>query len=839
MTFLRSSAVKQSLRLLHHELRRGELTIVFLAIVLAVATVFSLTGFSSQIKSALISQSSRFIAADRVLTSSSPIDGAIIARSKMLKLQFAQQIVMSSMVFFNQRMQLVSLTAVSQLYPLRGELLVKMSPNADDKSVTVHAPQRGEVWLEKKVLSTLKIQLGDQLEIGIRSFTIAGIIQQIPDASFSVFNFGPKVILNIDDLKSTELIQPASRVKYKYLFAGNINHIQQFENWLKPQINETQRWYGIQSRQNALAKTLNRAEKYLSLASMLGIILAAVAVAVASRRYSQRHQPTVAVFKAMGASSSYVKTLFLLHWSLLSTFSILIGIVCGYLIQYFGLIAMAAYLPNTGAASLFYPLSISIITGLLCAIAFAIVPLTQLINTSPLAVIRMNVFTPLKLLSWQHLPAFFALFALLLIFSRDWQLSLAILLGGLLVVLILMILARLVMNVGRSVGSHAGQALQLAIANLKRRASQNSVQLVSFTIAIQLLLLLLVVRNDLLADWQAQLPKNSANRFLLNISAHQVNAVHEFVKKHQLHASKLYPVVPGRLTAINREKIMSEANEDKSNAMIKTPSRHGIGRELNLTWQQQLPTQNKLVAGQWWQPSDHNAQVSVEQSLAKRLNISIGDQLTFQLGSDIFNVEVTSLRTVNWQSMQPNFYMIFNAAVLKNFPATYITSLFISTENESVFSQFLAQYPTISMLDIDAMITQLRQVITQVSVAIAFILVLVILAGSLVLVAQVQASMEERQRDLAILYTLGAKGALLRNSILYEFIALGAIAGLLASFVMEITVYILQTQVFDMNASFHGQFWLLGIIAGGLFVGLIGMLSCRQLLTKTALYQFH
>jgi putative ABC transport system permease protein len=839
MSFFKSFAVKQSIRLLDHELRRGELTIIFLAIVLAVATVFSLTGFSSQIKLALVEQSSRFIAADRVLESSRPVAQSVLKRSKDLNLKSAEQVLMSSMVFSTEAdMLLASLIITSDLYPLRGQLLVSTSieQQHNDRSQVVHAPDRGQVWVENKILSNLKVKIGDTLEIGAGQFVIAGAIKQLPDASFSLFTAAPIIILNIDDIALTQLVQPASRLTYKYLFAGSKDDIALFSDWLNPQINETQRWYGIKSRQNALAKTLNRAEKYLSLASMLGIILAAVAVAVAARRYSQRHQPSVAVFKAMGASLGYIKTLYLLHWSLLSIVSIIVGIFCGYIIQYLGLAAMAQYLPNNQSASLLYPLFSAVVTGLICAIAFAIIPLTQLINTSPLAAIRPIIVNKLTLLSWQHLPAFLALFTLLLLFSRNWQLSLALLGSGLFVVVVLVLLGRLVMNIGRSVGSQAGQAFQLALANLKRRASENSVQLVSFTIAIKLLLLLLVVRNELLADWQAQLPDKTANRFLINISAQQVAEVEKFVEHNKLAASGLYPVVPGRLIAVNNEKFSQEASKEQHKGADN--GRRGIGRELNLTWQAQLPDKNQIVAGKWWRKSDENAQVSIEQRLAKRLAINLGDKLTFQLGSDVFTVDVTSIRKVNWQSMQPNFYMIFNQKVLQDFAATYIASLYIAKNNEQLFANFITQYPTISVLDVDAMINQLRTVIQQVSIAIEFILLLVVLAGSLVLVAQVQASMEERQRDLAILRTLGAKGSLLRNSVLYEFVALGAISGFLASCAMELAVYFLQTRVFEMAASFHFKFWLLAIVAGGLFVGLIGLLSCWRLLTKTALHRY-
>lgn len=839
MNFYKTVWFRQSTRLLSHELRRGDLTIICLAIVLAVATVFSLSGFSSQIQQALLNKSTSFIAADRVLQTSRPIETSIIEKSELLGVSHAQQILMSSMVFFGDKMQLAQLRAVSEGYPLRGELLIS---DQVDSVITQskHAPEKGLVWVEDKLLKSMGLSIGDSLEIGVANFIVDGIIKQIPDASFSVFTSGPVIILNNQDIKQTELIQPASRLTYKYLFAGDKTGIESFELWIKPQVNETQRWYDIQSGQSPLANALNRAEKYLSLASMLGIILAAVAVAVASRRYGQRHQPMVAVFKAMGASLTHIKKLYCFHWTLLSLFSITLGLLLGYVLLQAGLYAVKDFLPVNKLVFSWYPLFMSLVTGLICAIAFAITPLKQLVATSALSVIRgfsalefNEENTPKwRLMFWQYVTPVLALLALLLLFSADVVLSFSLLAGGLLVSAILVLFGRVLMSIGRVAGTQAGKSWHLAMANLKRRAKENSVQLVSFTIAIKLLLLIVVIRSALLSEWQQQLPADAPNRFLINITGQQMSAVEDFVTREQLTTSGLYPVVRGRLSAINNDQVVKKVSkeEDKSS----DNGRRGVGRELNLTWRNILPKENEISQGQWWAEQNTDPQVSIEQSLAERLEVKVGDNLTFQLGSEFFTVPVTSIREVNWQSMQPNFYMIFNPQVLKDFPATYISSMFVPKEKVEVLQHFMAQYPTISMIDVDAMIGQLHSVINQVSLAVEFILVLVVIAGSLVLVAQVQASMEEREREVAILRTLGAKGSLLRNSVLFEFVALGAIAGFMASIAMEVAVYFLQTQIFDMSASLHFKYWGLGIVSGAAFVGLVGMLSCWRLLRMSS-----
>ncbi len=857
MNIVIANWVKQSLRLFLHELKRGELTIIVLAIVLGVASVFSLAGFSGQIKQALINESTSFIAADRILQSSRALSHSktktlnritLDEQSEQLNISQAQQVLMSSMAFAGDNMQLVELVAVSNSYPLRGELLIGKDIHAKNEQVA-HAPELGTVFVEEKFLSLLSLSVGDAIEIGNARFTIAGIAKQIPDASFSVFTSGVKVIVNIADLKATNLIQPGSRVTYKYLFAGESNDIKALDEWIKPKVNDAQRWYDIQSKQSPLANALNRAEKYLSLASLLGIILAAVAVAVASRRYGQKHQSSVAVYKAMGASLSHIRKLYTLHWASLSVFSIVVGLVFGYVLAQLGLYAIKDYLPihiaqsggNTAGLTIlsfqlvplgFYPLIMAVLTGLVCAVAFALVPLKQLIATSPLAALRdeklgdekPSLFTRIG----QILPPIIALFSLLLLFSRSLVLSVSLLFAGVLASALLLIIGRMLMNVSRVVGTKSGAAWHLAMANLKRRAAANSVQLVSFTVAIKLLLMIIVIKSALLSEWQAQLPANAPNLFLVNIANEHTKEVEAFVQGNGIVASDLYAVIRGRLTAINSDKITKQVTKEQVDG--NDNGRQGVGRELNLTWRAQLPKESVISQGSWWRADSTSMEVSIEESLAKRLQINLGDMLTFQLGSDTIKVPVTSIRTVNWQSMQPNFYIIFSPQVLADFPASFIASLYVPQEKKQLIQEFLADYPTISVIDIDVMIGQLRNVIEQVSKAVEFILVIVVLAGCLVLVAQVQASMEEREREIAILRTLGAKGKLLRNSVLFEFVALGAIAGIMASMAMELTVYLLQVNLFNMQISFHFDFWLLGILAGASFVGLVGLLSCWRLI---------
>ena len=825
-----------SFRLFRHELKRGELTVVALAIVLSVVAVFTLTGFAEQIRYSLSAQSSKFIAADRVLTSSREIKPEILEKAKDSDIALAQQVEMASMLFAGDKMLMASVKASSTGYPLKGELLVKT--NIQESAKPVSAPTVGNIWLEEKAFNRLGIELGALIDIGIKQFKVAGIIEHIPDASFNVFSANPVVILNIEDLPATQLVLPGSRVTYKYLFAGEQEKLEEFGKYVKDNINETQRWRNIKSGNSPLANALNRAEKFLSLGSMLGILLAATAIAVASRRYSQRHQTGVAVFKAMGASKVYITKLYCLHWAFVTISSMLVGLIIGLLLLKLGL-TFVSDIFELGDTSLYGKATLmALLTGAICAISFALQPFANLVNTSPMRVLRGVDSTNVK--SFFYIGVIIvAIFSLLYLFSGQIQLTIALMLGSAVVIVILLLLSFIVMKFSRQLGSRAGKGWHLALANLRRRAKENSVQLISFTIAINLLLLIVVVKGAMLDEWQAQLQADSANRFLTNLTFQQKEDLKALVSKHQIKSNDSYPVVRGRLAAINGEKVRRKVSKDKTEQAEQ--GRQGLGRELNLTWREVLPANNEVVKGTWWLPSgdDDNVlnqdksnvqQVSIEEKLAERLDIVLGDKLTFMIGINEIEVTVTSLREVNWQSMQPNFYMILHPEILSDFPATYITSLFITAQSQPLLEQFLIANPTISMIDVEQLINELRSVIDNVSLALQFILVLVVLAGCLVLVAQVQASMEERERELAILKTLGAKGKTLTQSVFYEFFALGAIAGLMASFAMEIGVYWLNTEFFEMEASLHPEYWLFAIISGSLFVSCVGMLSCRHLL---------
>ena len=828
---------KISFRLLKHELKRGELTIMALAIILSVTAVLSLSIFSDRLQAGLTERSSEFLAADRVLSSRRDIPQEWLEQAGQMNLKTSWKVVFNSMAFADENMTLVDIKAVSDGYPLRGQLEIADEPFGQGY-VAEGLPAEGEAWVASQLFQALQLDIGDDIEVGNSSFKVTKVVTYEPDVGFSVFTDSPNVIIRHSQLEETGLIQPDSRVRFNVLMAGDNSDITAYEDWLLPRLNDdTHSWRSIEDGDSPLSRSLNRAERFMMLASLLGVVLAATAVAVAAQRYCQRNYDVVAIFKTLGASRQQIRRIFLLHLLLLTAASVAVGMALGWAIQYVVIEWVAQKLDATLPQAGWQPYALAGATGVISAVMFTLYPLFRLVSIPPLRVLhrQLTAGNAVRWLQWVLSGG--TIYALLVIYSQQWWLSTALFAGGAVAAVILLGLGRLFISASRKAGMQAGSSWRLAMAGLQRRAAANSVQMLSFSTAIMLLLLVIVLRNDLLEDWKRQLPADAPNYFAINIAEDNVDDMQSMFERENIPSTDLYPIVPGRLTHINGEKLEDEVTKEDRDEEVsdedasENDGREGIGRELSLTWRDSLPPNNVLTAGEWW-GDNAEPQVSVELNVSERLDIKVGDELRFNLGGEEFTVPVTSLRKADWNTLQPNFYMIFNTSTLEDFPATYITSFRLDEERKSDLYELFKPFPQASLIDLDAMIDQIREVIGQVSLAIVFVLVLVIIAGALVLVAQVQASMEERQKELVILRTLGAPGKLLSRSITYEFLVLGAISGLIATLAMEISLFILQNQVFNMTPVIHWKLWLLGPAFGAVVVAVLGRLSCYRLIQR-------
>jgi len=793
--------------------------------------------FSERLQGALTDRSAEFIAADRQLSARNPIDPAWITQAQTFYLATAEQVSTRSMAFANDELALVDLRAVSDTYPLKGN--IKLAPELfATGAATTQIPKRGEAWIDSRLFQLLGLVIGDNIELGDATFTVTQILSEIPDGGFSVFNADPMVLINHQDIAATNVTGPGSRVNYKAYFTGENSDLDDYFDALSPQLDrQIHRWLSVQDDTSPIGESVARAEQFFLLASLLAIVLAAVAIGVAAQRYAQRHFDPVAIMKTLGASTNTIRKVYLYQISFIAILGIMLGAVVGFVLQQIVVSALADTVEVSLQVWYWRPMLIAIFTGSVCALLFCLYPLLGLFSIPPLRVLRRDISATFSSRGGQYITAGGAILLLMWVYSQNLKISLILFVSGLILVGLLLGATFGLIALGRVLGKGRMGAWQLAWARIKRRSLDNSVQLISFALTIMLLLVVLVMRNDIVQQWRDQLPQGTANYFLANVTQEQRPKLVEHFAKNGIDTDGLYPVSRGRFVKVNDELIRTDISKEDEDTTNET--RRGLGREANLTWDTVLQSGNEIIAGQWhdqWTPQNSTLPegvfpVSIEERVGERMRIGMGDELTFNIGSEIVTVQVTSVRTVNWQTMQPNFFFVLHPEAMSQFRASYITSFYLPPERKPELTKLMAPFASVTMFDVDARINQVRSIIDQVSAAIEFILVLVLVAGSLVLVAQVQASMDERQRELAILRTLGAKGMMIRLSVIYEFLIIGSVAGFMAALANEVSLYLLQTNVFQMQSSLHLEYWVIAPVTGAVVVGLLGAASCWRLLS--------
>lgn len=829
---------KPAVALLKQQIKRGELTIFILAITLAVTSVFSLSGFGERLNQALVLKGSNFLAADRVLSSAHPIEDAILNSADHYGLKGAQFLSFNSMVFAGDDMLLSYTKAIKGQYPLRGDLRISERPLTDapldtQGIIKIGPPPQGETWVSPRLLLKLNVAIGDNIEVGDTILKITGLITHEPDGSVSIFNSSPTILINDLDVPATNVVQPGSRVFYNYLYSGEEDALSDFYQSIKPQLKANQSWQDIKGERSPLSRSLKRANQFLLLSSLLGIILAATAISVTASRFSQNQLDTVALLKTLGTNDSTIRKVFIFQLTTLAVIGISLGLVVGFVLQEIAFGLVQHYLPQSLPKDLpslgLKPLIIALSTGGICAALFSLTPMMRLFNVPVMRVIKRDM-TSAPFALWKNGLVFGgAIFLLLLTYSQDLKLSLITLSIAAVIALVLSALAWVIIRLARGKKFSAASPFKLAMASLYQRANQASMQIASIATAIMLMLIVLLLRNELIDEWQSQIPQGTANHFLGNVTPDQVAPIDQLMQKHNVETSDLYPMIRARVSKINDDEIGNYDSEENANKEQKRSGRKGFGRELNITWRDEPPSENIIDEGTWWNPTDTDLQVSVANNIADRLDINIGDTLTILIGAEAVTATVTSTREVQWQSMRPNFILIFNRPALGGFPSTYISSFYVDKDQHPVLKELLTTYSTVSLIKVDRLIKQLREIIDQVSLALSYIMFLVVCAAILVLLVQIQASYQQRHQDLVILRTLGAGKKLLQRSIAIEFLISGALAGFIAALTTEFALWLIQTFVIEMTWQPHPSLWLLATVVGSIFVAVIGIRACKPL----------
>jgi len=811
-------ATLSPLTLLLRDWRGGELSMLLAALTLAVAVVVAISAFVSSLQNTLAQESLRFLAADQVVSSRQPLQTTWRQKAHELGLSSANVTTFSSMAMTDDdRMHLVSVKAVDNAYPLRGQLGVSLEAfGAIDPELA--GPSPGEVYLAPRLFSLLEVAIGDRIWVGDKDLRVAGSIRAEPDATSGMFGYGPRLMMSHDDLVATGVVQPGSRVAYRLLLRGDSASLTDFNEWLEPKLVQGQRILGREDAQGRVGSTLDRAQGFLLLAGSLAVMLSAAAIALAARRFSERHTQAVAVMKSLGAQARQVSRLYGGSLMLLGVAAVVLGGLLGAALQVLFIAQFADGFGLLPGPIGWRPFIIGGVTALVCLGFFAWPPLRRLAAVSPLRVLRREQGIDTGYRPHELALAGLAMVLLMLWYSGDIVTTGALVLGLVVTVLMGVIAARQLLRIAKTAGSRAGSVWRFSLAGLARRKNESSLQMVIFALAMMLAISLVIIRTSLLAQWQAQLPPDTPNHFLLNIEADKTDVLAGFLRDNHIVSEPVFPMSRGRVMAVNDIELTD--SDDNRQA--------GRQREANFTHAATLPEANKVIAGSWWSPDSTESLVSLEREFAESVSAGVGDRLRLQIGSESFTATVASIREADWQSMKPNFFVIFPEAVLAPFPKTFMTSFHLAESQQGVLTALVRQFPTVSIVELDIVLTEIQSIIARVSVAIEGVLAVIVMAGLLVLVAGIQASVDARLHEGALLRALGAKQRLLLSALWVEFAVLGGLAALLALVGAEVAAWGLQTQALDLEYNPSLWLWLPSIALGAAFIGTVGVWSCRH-----------
>ncbi len=822
-----------ALRMLVRELRSGELGVLFLALSVAVASLTGVGFLVSRISAAVALQASSVLAADLRLGSPQPLEERYFAEAARRGLRSARSTSLLSVVFNADASQLTNVAAVTVNYPLRGRLLVASEPFAPGEPAA-GIPAPGEVWPDSRLLAAVGSRVGGQLSIGAANLRVTRVLIAKPDQGGTFAELAPSLLMNATDLPATRLIEPGSRVSYGALFAGERASVELFKTWLMSAKRHGERLRDITDASPQVRNAVDRAGRFLTLASLVSVLLCAIAVAMAARRYVHRHLDTVALLKTLGATRNFTLALSLLQLLVIALAAALVGSVLGFVAQEWLLQAIKGLLSVTElpAASLM-PIAIGFAAAIAVLAGFALPPLLQLSRVPALRVLRRDVGPPPPLIVLAFGPACAVVLALIYWVVRDLRLF-CYFTAGLAVFVVLLALAgfALVYLAGRLRG-RVGIAWRYGVANLSRRRAESVVQLVAFGAGIMVLLLLGIIRDDLNGDWRRTLPADLPNYFFVNIPpAERDNFIH-FVEAQGARTTRVLPMIRGRLTLINGHAIES----------VRAAGERGRGgeenfatREQNLTWDSQLGSDNRIVAGHWWTAADAGKPlVSLATEFQDSLGVKLGDKLTFDIAGETLQTTVASIRKVKWDSFKPNFFIMFPPGVLEGAAGTYMTSAYVTPGTAHSLAQLARRFPSVSIFDIQELLLQVRAVLDKAALAVQSVFAFTLFAGLTVLLAAVQSSRDERRYESAMLRTLGASRATVVQGVLAEFVTLGSLSGLIAAMGASIAAYFLTTQWLELHYTFKPSVWAIGICGGALLVAAGGWLATRKVVNQPPL----
>jgi putative ABC transport system permease protein len=779
---------------LQRDLRAGELTVMAIALVVAVAAMSSVGFFTDRVRQALDRETDQLLAADLVLNGDQPIAANVRQEAARRGLALADTATFPSMAQAGELAQLATLKAVSAAYPLRGEVKLRVGNHIESVR---RPPLPGTAWADARLLGALRVQPGNWITIGAHRVRIVAELQREPDGAMDLYNFIPRLIFHADDLPATGLIQPGSRVRYRLLMAGEARTVRDMRTWLAPQLQRGQRLEDVREARPEIQQSLTRAERFLRLAALVSVFLAAAAIALAARRYVERHLDAVALLRTLGLAQRDIVRLFLMQYGLLALAAIALGLAAGWAAQCVLAQALVGFFETALPTASGWPALAGAGIGVTLLFGFCLPPLLRLRQVSPLRVLRRDTM-PTGNAAVASVLGMFALGGLVVWQAGEVRLAVLVL-GGLAGTVLLAALAALALLwCLPRVPLQGSPGWQFGLRNVARRRGLSTAQIVALSLGLMALLLLTVVRNDLFAAWERSVPADAPNRFAINIQPDQRAAFQAGFTQVGLPAPVLQPMVRARLVAIN-DQPMDPARypEDRARRLAE--------REFNLSWGESLRSDNRLIAGR--PLDDTRPGWSVEDGIAKVLGIRIGDRLTYDIAGTRFTAPVVNLREVRWDSFRVNFFVVGSSVLLRDQPASYITSFHLPADRAAFANQLVQRFNNVSIIDISAILAEVRGMLQKALVAVEVVFVFSLAAGLAVLYAATLATHDERRREVALLRTFGASRALVRQVVSAELLLLGGLAGLLAAGAALALGWVAASWLFDLPPRL--SWWLL------------------------------
>ena len=828
---MQTSFLGLGLRSLWRDLRSGELRLLIVAVTLAVAALTAVGFFADRLKGGLQRDARQLLGGDAVVSSDRPTPQSFIDRARAEGLQTSSAISFPTMGRAEEdrggASKLVALKVIDRAYPLRGRLTVTQSPDSPG-APTRDVPAPGEVWVDPQLLDALALSVGDVLLLGDSRLRIGRIIVLEPDRGGGFMNFAPRVLLNQADLAGTRLVQPASRLTYRFAVAGEDVQAQRFAQWATREVEKPEvrgvRVESLETGRPEMRQTMDRAEKFLNLVALLAAMLSAVAVALAARGFAANHLDDCAMLRVLGQSQRTIALSYTLEFMLIGLGASALGLLIGFAVHHVFVLLLAGLVDAALPAASLWPVAFGVGMGLTLLFAFGLPPVLQLAQVPPLRVIRRDVgnLKPASLAVLGIGVAGFA--ALLLAASSDITLGLIAVGGFAAAVLVFAALSWLAVQLlRRSVNeATAPRWMVLATRQIAARPAYAVVQVSALAVGLLALVLLVLLRTDLISSWRKATPPNAPNRFIINVMPDQGTAFRKVLQEAGVASYDWFPMIRGRLVAING-KAMSPDDfvDDRAKRMVD--------REFNLSNSASLPQHNQVVAGKW--ADNEPGSISVEESIATTLNLKLGDSLRFDIGGIPVDARITSLRKVDWGSMRANFYVLYPVANLPDLPTTYM-SAFKAPAIKGFDNALVRDFPNITSVDVSATLQQIQRVLDQVIRAVEFLFGFTLAAGLVVLFAAITATREERAREFAIMRAVGAQGRLLRQVQRAELAGVGLLAGLLASVVAMAVGWGLAKYVFGFEWTASAWVPLAGAVTGAALATGAGWWGLRDVLRR-------